>query len=163
MHLRPCHYAMSNHICWYGKLSRNSTGTAPTAGYPRISGVNPCVAFWRYRKRCVSSFFFLINMFAGSRYEQAEVELDDSFTYTAGVGRILGVSRESLDIVSTPQMLSFASSVPSAIALAPWGDAELLTNHWEAVSISAESQPGCAPAGGDAATDSEQVGSLAAF
>jgi len=88
---------------------------------------------------------------------QAEVELDDGYTYTAGVGTIFGASRESLDIVETPRLLSFASSVPSAIALAAWGDAELLLNHWAAVGITMESQAGCVPAGGTAATDSEQV------
>lgn len=91
------------------------------------------------------------------------MELDDGYTYTAGVGTIFGASRESLDIVETPRLLSFASSVPSAIALAAWGDAELLLNHWAAVGITMESQAGCVPAGGTAATDSEQVSSPSRF
>lgn len=94
---------------------------------------------------------------------QAAVELDDGYIYTPGVGRILGASREPLDIVNTPQLLQFDSSVPSAIMMEPWGDAELLLNHWAAVSVSIESKSSCVPAGQSPAVDREQVSCIYTF
>jgi hypothetical protein len=91
---------------------------------------------------------------------QVAVELDDGYTYTTGVGRITGAARESLDIVQTPQLLQFSSSVPSAVEMADWGDAELLLNHWAAVEIDVTAQSGCVPAGQTAADDSEGVYSI---
>lgn len=70
----------------------------------------------------------------------AQIELDDGFTFDEP---LLGSSNAFLDILKIDDILSFSSSVPTAVQTMSLGDVVLLSNHHEIITLTAETKAGC--------------------